>query len=182
MTPAERRQLENAYTRLYEIYDEGSIRPAELDEMYRIYDQLGPVWEAEAEQERIETAPTLQAREPSVAEDVGDFLARNVYQPLGFSERSSYREGAKLAGLLELLPGPGTFMAGAQVPRDIRSGSYGMAALNAATAPLDLLAAGPVRRGAVGLLDGGLYNPSYRSGSIATSFYPVTPTSAGQLK
>ena len=153
MTPAERRQLENAYNKLYEIYDEGNIRPAELDEMYRIYDQLGPIWESEAEQERIETAPTLQAREPSVAENVGDFLARNVYQPLGFSERSSYGEGGKLAGLMELLPGPGTVMAGAQVPRDIRAGNYGTAALNAATIPLDLLGVGPVRRGAVGLVD-----------------------------
>lgn len=172
MTPAERRQLENAYTRLYEIYDEGNIRPAELDEMYRIYDQLGPVWESEAEQERIETAPTLQAREPSVAENVGDFLARNVYQPLGFSERSSYGEGGKLAGLMEFLPGPGTVMAGAQVPRDIRAGNYGMAALNAATVPLDLLAAGPVRRGAAGLLDEA--QQGYRSRQLPDGYAYLT--------
>jgi hypothetical protein len=153
MTPAERRQLEAAYDRFYQLYDEGKIRPAELDEMDRIYEQLGPTWQAEAEQERIETQPTFQAREPSVAEDVGAWLGRNVYEPLGFNERSAQREGGKLSGLMEFLPGPGTVMAGAQVPRDIRAGNYGMAALNAATVPLDLLAAGPVRRGAVGLVD-----------------------------
>lgn len=153
MTPAERRQLENAYDRLYQLYDEGTLRSAELDEMYRIYDQLGPVWEEEASREQAETAPTIQAREPSVVEDVSDWLARNVYQPLGFSERSSYGEGRKLAGLMEFVPGPGTAMAGAQIPRDIRSGDYGMAAINAATVPLDLLAAGPARRAAAGLLD-----------------------------
>lgn len=156
MTPAERRQLEAAYDRFYTLYDEGKLRPAELDEMHRIYDQLGPTWEAEAAKAAKASerrTPTIQAREPSVGEEVSDWLARNVYQPMGLSERSSYGEGRKLSFLLELLPGPGTVMAGAQVPRDVRAGNYGMAALNAATVPLDLLGVGPVRRGMLAAAD-----------------------------
>ena len=152
MTPAERRQLEAAYDRFYTLYDEGKLRPAELDEMHRIYEQLGPTWEAEAAKASERRTPTIQAREPSVGEEVSDWLARNVYQPMGFSERSSYGEGRKLSGLLQLAPGPSAVMAGLQVPRDVRAGDYGMAALNAATVPLDLLGVGPVRRGVASLM------------------------------
>jgi len=47
VTPEERSRLEYAYDRLYSVYDSGAeLRPAEIEEMYRIYDALGGGQEA----------------------------------------------------------------------------------------------------------------------------------------
>jgi hypothetical protein len=117
MTPAERRQLENAYDRLYQLHDEGTLRPAELDEMYRIYDQLGPVWEAEAAEPAPErdslasrvgnedlAAGRALALDPSVSMySLLDPEGRYASTPLGYFNQAVMRvPDLALGGLLAL--------------------------------------------------------------------------------
>jgi len=147
MTPAERGQLENAYGQLYSLYEQGGIRPAELTALQQIDDQLRPKWNAARQQFEQETAPTLQARTPSVAEDIGDFLGRGATDYLGFSKRGGQSLGRKASGLLELLPFAGSAVSGAQSQRDLAAGNYGSAALNAGAAVADMWPAlGAARR------------------------------------
>lgn len=47
MTPAERANLEYAYDQLYKLYEAGSIRPGEMQELQRLDDMLRPTWMAE---------------------------------------------------------------------------------------------------------------------------------------
>jgi hypothetical protein len=138
MTPAERRQLENTYDRLYSLYEQGGIRPGELTALQQLDDQLRPNWTAEAERVARETQPTLQAREPSVVEDIGSFVGNLASDYLGFSPRGGQSFGRRVSGLLDVAPFTGSGVAGAQANRDFASGNYGSAAMNAGFAVADL--------------------------------------------
>jgi len=137
MTPAERKQLENAYGSLYSLYEQGEIRPGELEALQQLDDQLRPGWTATAEQVQRETMPTIQARTPSFAEDIGSVIGNVATDYLGFSPRGGQSFGRDASGLLELLPFTGSAVAGGQAVRDVEAGNYGSAALNAGFAAAD---------------------------------------------
>lgn len=148
MTPAERANLEYTYGRLYDLFQQGSIRPGELEELQRLDAMLRPTWDAEQAQYEAETQPMLMAREPSVVESLTDWMTPAVESLTGLSPRSSTALASKAAGLLDMLPVVGGGVSAAQAGRDISSGNYGDAAMNMGFALADLVpAAAAARRG-----------------------------------
>lgn len=59
MTPAERSNLEYTYGQLYKLYEAGTIRPAEMQELLRLDDTLRPLQEAEQAQYEAQTQPMM---------------------------------------------------------------------------------------------------------------------------
>lgn len=68
MTPAERSNLEYTYDQLYKLYDGGSIRPAELQELQRLDAMLRPTWEAEQAQYDAQSQPMMYDPQVGVPE------------------------------------------------------------------------------------------------------------------
>lgn len=161
MTPAERANLEYVYDRLYKLYESGDIRPGEMQQLQDLDAVLRPLQEAEAAQYNASAQPTLQAQDPTVAQRVEDWWADKIQRVTGdtpwpLDARDSQRLGSRVAGLLELVPGPGTMMSAAQAKQDIGAGDYGSAAANALFTALDAAGVGgAAKKPAVkGLLEG----------------------------
>ncbi len=169
MTPAERAQLENAYDTLYQLYKNGNIRPAEMDELTRLDDILRPAWTAEQAQYEAETQPTLQAREPTVTESLINFMAPAFASMPGMSERGGYRTAEKLAGLMDFVPFIGGAISAEQARRDIGAGNYGSGVTNAAFSLLDVVpGAAALRSGIKPAI------PTLREGMIDVADHPIT--------
>ena len=141
MTREERARLEYAYNRLYDAYERtGELRPAEIDEMYRIYDVI-------AEPSAGAAPATIEARPVSVAEDVGDWFADKARRvsgdtPWPLSDRESQSIGRRVSGAIEMIPGMSSAITGPQAVRDFRNEDYAGAAGNAGMTALDLLTLG----------------------------------------
>ena len=153
MTPAERANLEYTYDKLMSLYNSGDIGEGELDQLYQIDDMLRSSWDAEAAQSEREAQPTIQSREPTVSEDVGDWWSDKLYRvsgdtPWPMSERESQSMGRKIAGLLDITPMIGGGMSAAQAKRDVGAGNYGDAAMNAMFGVLDVVPAMAATRSA----------------------------------
>lgn len=153
MTPAERANLEYTYDKLMSLYNSGDIGEGELDQLYQIDDMLRSSWDAEAAQSEREAQPTIQSREPTVSEDVGDWWSDKLYRvsgdtPWPMSERESQSMGRKIAGLLDITPMIGGGMSAAQAKRDVGAGNYGDAAMNAIFGVLDVVPAMAATRSA----------------------------------
>ncbi len=152
MTPAERANLEYTYDQLYKLYEAGSIRPGEMQELQRLDDMLRPTWTAEEAQAAAQEQPMLMSREPTVAESVEDWWADKIYRvsndtPFPLDERASQRLGKRIAGLLEITPGPSAMMSGAQARRDLAAGDYGSAAMNTGFGLMDAIPGMAATRG-----------------------------------
>lgn len=161
MTPAERANLEYTYDQLYKLYEGGNIRPGEMQELQRLDDMLRPTWTAEEAQAVAQEQPMLMSREPTVSESVEDWWADKIYRvsndtPFPLDARDSQRLGKKVAGLLEIVPGPSAMMSGAQARRDLDAGEYGSAAMNTAFGLLDAVPAFAAARGGAKTLSEGM--------------------------
>jgi hypothetical protein len=161
VTPAERANLEYTYDQLYKLYEGGNIRPGEMQELQRLDDMLRPTWTAEEAQAAAQEQPMLMSREPTVSESVEDWWADKIYRvsndtPFPLDARDSQRLGKKVAGLLEIVPGPSAMMSGAQARRDLDAGEYGSAAMNAAFGLLDAVPAFAAARGGAKTLSEGM--------------------------
>ena len=161
MTPAERANLEYTYDQLYKLYEGGNIRPGEMQELQRLDDMLRPTWTAEEAQAAAQEQPMLMSREPTVSESVEDWWADKIYRvsndtPFPLDARDSQRLGKKVAGLLEIAPGPSAMMSGAQARRDLDAGEYSSAAMNAAFGLLDAVPAFAAARGGAKTLSEGM--------------------------
>lgn len=168
MTPAERANLEYTYDRLAALMQSGDIRPAEMDELYRLDAMLRPDWEAAQAQYEAETQPTLQAREPSAVESLTGVMAPAFASLPGMSERGGYRTAEKLAGLLDFVPFVGGAMSAEQARRDIGAGDYGSGAANAAFSLLDIVPGAAALRGGVKTAV-----PTLREGMIDVADHPL---------
>lgn len=139
MTPAERSNLEYVYDTLYKLYEDGSIRPGEMQQLQDLDAQLRPLWDAEQAQYEAETQPMIMAREPTAVESLTDWISPGIETLTGLSPRSSTDIAGRVAGLLDITPGAGGAISAAQAKRDIGAGDYGSAALNAGFSLLDIV-------------------------------------------
>lgn len=175
MTPAERANLEYTYDKLMSLYNSGDIGKGELDQLYQIDDMLRSTWDAEAAQSEREAQPTIQSREPTVSEDVGDWWSDKLYRvsgdtPWPMSERESQSMGRKIAGLLDITPMIGGGMSAAQAKRDVGAGNYGDAAMNAIFGVLDVVPAMAATRSAARTARGAAPG---KVGETAASVYSI---------
>lgn len=88
----------------------------------------------------------IASRERSTEENAANAIASGLrsmseYTPFPMSERESYAQGRKFAGLLGMVPVVGSAMAGDQAVKDVRAGDYGSAAINTLGAVADLVPA-----------------------------------------
>jgi hypothetical protein len=161
MTPAERANLEYVYDRLYGMYESGDIRPGEMQQLQDLDAVLRPLQEAEAAQAVAQEQPMLMSREPTVSESVEDWWADKIRRvsgdtPFPLDARESQRLGKRIAGLLEIVPGPSAMMSGAQARRDLDAGEYGSAAMNTAFGLMDVVPGMAAARGGMGAAAKGL--------------------------
>lgn len=164
----QRQQLEYAYGRLYDLYQRGDIRDAELAELQRLDAILQPIW-SEEEAAKIQQGPPMSAKE-----NVAKFLTETVpvlrtpsflRDPAISDEmykKYDYQDAVRSMGILDFIPGFSGATSFADSAIDANAGNASGAATNAALGLLDLVptvaylrkAAKPVAKGLIeGMVD-----------------------------
>lgn len=115
-------------------------------------------WRAQNGARQGPIQPELMAREPAVVEGVEDWLADKLRRVSGDTnaELGRYESQAlakRLAGIMDILPGPGTAMSGVQAFESAKQGDYPTALANGVMTFLDILPASAAANRTRGLLD-----------------------------
>jgi hypothetical protein len=141
----QRQQLEYAYGRLFDLYQSGNIRDAELAELQRLDGVLRPIW-TEEDAAKLQQGPPMSAKE-----NIAQFLTETIpvmrtpswlRDPAISDEmykRQDYQNAVRNMGILDFIPGVSAATSFSDSAIDANAGNAGGAAANVALGLLDAI-------------------------------------------